>query len=259
MLRISLRRRVIIKNSKHRINLKTLVIVLVVLLVIGIASGGNAGSGNTSSSSSDAAGSSTSSASEEPTEVEASNSVQEAQPQVSVDKTNLKAGIDQWQGLIADNYTPETWQAFSSALDEARKVNDDPNATQSQVNTSNSSLVAAHSALKEAFKPENYQSVPFKDVARNPDSYAGQKLTFTGKVLQVVEGTTETDLRIATDGGYDDVIFVGFDPTIMNGTRVLEDDTVTIYGTCIGQYSYQSTFGSKISLPGFFADNVVIQ
>lgn len=86
----------------------------------------------------------------------------------------------------------------------------------------------------------------------------GQQLTFTGKVLQVVEGTDETDLRIATDGGWDDVIFVGYDPDLLGGTRVLEDDSVTVYGTCLGQYTYESTLGAAISLPALYADQVVI-
>ena len=134
----------------------------------------------------------------------------------------------------------------------------DEDATQSQVDSAKGNLYTAYNGLVEAFNPANYSWPAYRDVARNPDSYSGQKLAFKGKVLQVVEGDSETDLRIATDGGYDDVIFVGFDPSIMGGTRVLEDDTVTVYGTCVGQYSYQSTLGAKISLPGLYADQIEI-
>lgn len=177
---------------------------------------------------------------------------------VAVDKSILQASISQWSSISADGYTEETYKAFSDALNQAKAISEDAGATQSQVDTANKNLVTAHTGLKEVFNPDSYQEVSYKDVARNPDSYKGQKLRFTGKVLQVVEGTTETDLRIATDGGYDDVVFVGYDPKILNGTRVLEDDTVTVYGTCVGQYSYTSALKAKISLPGLYADNVEI-
>lgn len=177
---------------------------------------------------------------------------------VKVDKSTLETYINQYAGTTGDNYTPESFQSFSDALSKAQSVDADENATQSEVDSAKSSLISAYGNLKEAFKPENYATPAFTDVARNPDSYKGQKIAFTGKVLQVLEGSTETDLRIATDGGYDDVVFVGFDPSILGGTHVLEDDNVTVYGTCIGQYSYSSTLGAKISLPGLYAEQVVI-
>ena len=177
---------------------------------------------------------------------------------VKVDKSELESYIDSYGSVAADGYTEDSYQAYSSALENAKSVDADEDATQSQVDQAKGNLYTAYNGLVEAFNPANYSWPAYRDVARNPDSYSGQKLAFKGKVLQVVEGDSETDLRIATDGGYDDVIFVGFDPSIMGGTRVLEDDTVTIYGTCVGQYSYQSTMGAKISLPGLYADQVEI-
>ena len=94
-------------------------------------------------------------------------------------------------------------------------------------------------------------------MARDPDSYVGKKLMCTGNVLQVLEGDGETDVRLATDGEYDDVVFVGFDPNILD-VRVLEDDSITVYGTCLGLYSYTATLGQEISLPAIYADKVII-
>lgn len=184
--------------------------------------------------------------------------VSKGEEKPSVDKSMLKSSIEAYASLSGDDYTPDTFQALTEALAAAKKVFDDDEATQDDVDSAHSELVSAHSSLKELFKPENYTAVSFADVARNPDDYMGQQLTFTGKVLQVVEGTDETDLRIATDGGWDDVIFVGFDSDLLGGTRVLEDDSVTVYGTCLGQYTYESTLGAAISLPALYADQVVI-
>lgn len=62
------------------------------------------------------------------------------------------------------------------------------------------------------FNAANYQSVTYADVARNPYTYKEQKLVFSEKVLQVVEGEQEINLRVATDGKFNDVVFVGYDP-----------------------------------------------
>lgn len=130
-------------------------------------------------------------------------------------------------------------------------------ATQSEVDSAVKGLNTAKSALKEVFNPDSYSAVAYTDVARNPDTYKGEKLRFSGKVLQVMEGTSENNLRVATDGKYDDVVFVGYDPKIME-SRILEDDFVTIYGECIGLYSYTSTMGAKISLSGIYANTITI-
>lgn len=241
------------KGGKKKLKIGIAVVaVIVVLAVIGSLSGGassDSGSTDQSDQSQQARDSDSSTTQQAPAE----------QEKPKVDKSMLQASIKQWEGLTPDGWTPESWQRFSDSLAKAKEVNADPNASQSSVDSANSVLVANHGALKEVFDPNKYERPAFKDVARNPDSFKGKKIAFTGKVLQVLEGTSETDLRIATDGGYDDVVFVGFDPSILGGTHVLEDDKVTVYGTCIGQYSYQSTMGGTISLPGLYADQVEIK
>ena len=223
--------------------------MIVALFVIGAAGGNGNGAGNAWESSDSQQSASTTAEKKEKKKTPA---------KVKVDKSGLESYIESYGSVAADGYTEDSYQAYSSALENAKSVDADEDATQSQVDSAKGNLYTAYNGLVEAFNPANYSWPAYRDVARNPDSYSGQKLAFKGKVLQVVEGDSETDLRIATDGGYDDVIFVGFDPSIMGGTRVLEDDTVTVYGTCVGQYSYQSTLGAKLSLPGLYADQIEI-
>lgn len=232
------------KDKKKPSKKKVIIIgCVVVLLLAAIGSGGNSDKSSTTSKEGS---------------TESAEQVTKVEEEPSVDKSMLKSSIEAYTSLSGNDYTPETFQALLEALDAAKKVLDDDKATQDDVDDAHSKLVSAHSSLKEVFKPENYSVVAFADVARNPDDYMGQQLTFTGKVLQVVEGTDETDLRIATDGGWDDVIFVGYDSDLLGGTRVLEDDSVTVYGTCLGQYTYESTLGAAISLPALYADQIVI-
>ena len=64
-----------------------------------------------------------------------------------------------------------------------------------------------------------------------------------------------TSLRVATKGKYDNVIYVTYLSSIVE-SRVLEDDTVTIYGTSKGLYSYESTGAGTITIPAVSADYI---
>ena len=109
-------------------------------------------------------------------------------------------------------------------------------------------------AVKEFIK-ENYGYIDYNELARNPDSYIGKSLTYSGKVIQVIEGDTETQHRIAVNGNYDKVIYVGYPKSIVT-SRILEDDYVTIYGMSLGLYSYQSTMGGQITIPAIYLDRI---
>ena len=239
------------KAKKKWSTKKKVLVGLAIVFVIGLIGS----CGNNSGKSTTTTDSASTSASTEKEETSASESKTEEQ---KVDKSTLESAINSYSNVDQSAYTAETYQSYSDALANAQTVFANEDATQTEVDAAKNNLSTTYANLKEAFNPDSYQWPAFTDVARNPDNYKGQKVAFTGKVLQVVEGTSETDLRIATDGGYDDVIFVGYDPSILGGTHVLEDDNVTIYGTCIGQYTYESALGSSISLPGIYADQVTI-
>lgn len=110
---------------------------------------------------------------------------------------------------------------------------------------------------EKEFIRENYGYVDYKELARNPDSYKGKSLTYSGKVIQVIEGDTETQHRIAINGDYDSVVYVAY-PKNMVTSRILEDDYVTVYGTSLGLYTYQSTMGGKITVPAMYLDRIEI-
>lgn len=142
------------------------------------------------------------------------------------------------------------------AADEAKKKADDEAKVKAKQEAD--AKVAAEAAKKAEEEKVAYDTgITYSQLARTPDDYKGKKAKFTGKVIQVMENDKENDLRIAVDGNYDNILFVGYDPKIAN-TRVLENDNVTIKGKSIGIYSYKSTMGGKISIPGMWVDNIVI-
>ena len=98
------------------------------------------------------------------------------------------------------------------------------------------------------------QSLPFEDLARNPDNWKGTRLSYVGQVIQVIEpsyGETVTlRVNVTEDeyGWWEDTILATVDIPEGND-RILEDDIITFYGECDGMYTYESIFGESISVP----------
>lgn len=112
--------------------------------------------------------------------------------------------------------------------------------------------VKCTSETKKSFK-ESCRKIPYKNLARTPDQYNGERIKIYGQVIQVLEDGDQLNLRVATkDSGYgeyyDDVVLVDY--TYKKGeSRILEDDMITVWGTYGGTYTYDSTMGGKITVP----------
>ncbi|APM41322.1 hypothetical protein BS101_17945 [Clostridium kluyveri] len=99
--------------------------------------------------------------------------------------------------------------------------------------------------------------ITYEQLARTPNDFKNKKAKFSGKVIQVVEDEKENDLRLAVDGNYDNILYIGYDPNITS-TRILENDYVTVRGISLGIYSYESTMGAKISIPSMWVEQIEI-
>ncbi|MGP4074600.1 toxin regulator [Halobacillus sp. K22] len=96
----------------------------------------------------------------------------------------------------------------------------------------------------------------FEQLARTPEDYEGKKVKFSGEVIQVIEAEgEETQLRIAVDDDYDQVIFVSYDSSMID-SRILEDDKITIMGVSLGLLTYESTMGGEITVPAIAVDQI---
>ena len=141
------------------------------------------------------------------------------------------------------------------------------NNTSKDTTSNNTKKEEAPQKTKEEIKAEYIaacQVYDYKEIARQPDQYKGNKARFRGKVIQVSEGiinSKKVDLRInVTEGEYglwDDTIYVKY--TYKDGEpKVLEDDIVNIYGTIEGTTTYVSVLGSKITIPSLKAEYIEI-
>ena len=89
------------------------------------------------------------------------------------------------------------------------------------------------------------QDLDFNTINKNADKYKGEKYKVSGKIIQIMEDNNGGQIRLATDGSYSDVVYVTYEGT----NNFVEDDYVTVYGYCDGDYSYTSTIGASITLP----------
>jgi hypothetical protein len=85
---------------------------------------------------------------------------------------------------------------------------------------------------------------------RNNENYIGTIVYYRGGISQVQQVSGDNYvLRIATKeseylGYMDDVIWVNY-----QGTRLLEDDIVDVWGKVIGLKSYTAVLGNEITIP----------
>ena len=111
----------------------------------------------------------------------------------------------------------------------------------------------------EQMKDKYDSSYTYDQLARNPDTYTGNLAKVSGKVLQADSAGSDTYyMRLAMNSDYDTVIFVTYPKGIID-YRLLEGDIVSVYGTCMGVYSYEAVSGATLTIPWIHADNIEMQ
>lgn len=94
--------------------------------------------------------------------------------------------------------------------------------------------------------------IAYNELARTPDKYEDEYVVFTGYVVQVCSEASSplyySTYRVATMGRYDNVVLIYVD-NYGSGRRILEDDTITFYGTYDGLYTYTTVMGASKTIP----------
>ncbi len=118
---------------------------------------------------------------------------------------------------------------------------------------------AKKAAAEEAEAKKGYETgITYNQLARTPDDYEGKKVKFTGEVVQMLDGGSEINLRVAVNSDYDRILYVYY-PISLTKTRVLNNDIVTVYGISEGLYTYQSTMGGDITIPLIKVEKIEIK
>ena len=114
---------------------------------------------------------------------------------------------------------------------------------------------AKAAAAVEAAKPKH---IAYKELARNPDTYNGINVIFTGKVIQVQESGKLVNLRVnvtKNDYGYEDTVLIQYDKSIVSG-RMLDDDVITFSGMSMGLLTYETVMGAEMTIPQVLVTSV---
>lgn len=165
--------------------------------------------------------------------------------------------------LIVDIRNAHDDKDWSGTIKLAKKLHKKYNGSAEDVegqklaNDAKAKLKAEKKAAEEKEKKGYNTGITYNQLARNPEKYEGEKIKFSGKVVQVIENDdeSETEIRLAVNGDYDSIILVGYENDIVS-SRILEDDTITFYGTSVGTISYDSTLGGKITIPAAIANKI---
>ena len=113
-----------------------------------------------------------------------------------------------------------------------------------------------HSAVYDS---TSYPKASYEKVLRDPYEYRGDKLSIYGKVLQKSEGWGSVVLRVGTGGyGYYDKVFWVEYSTSDVSAKVIEDDYITVYGTCDGSHTYETVMGASVTIPAIDAEKIII-
>jgi len=100
------------------------------------------------------------------------------------------------------------------------------------------------------------RKIPYKQLAKDPDRYAGEAVTYRGQVLQVQEsgGSGFMLLSVTRDeyGVWDDEVYVNYDES----TSAAEEDVVKIYGTVTGGIDYDTQIGGSNYVPEIQATTI---
>jgi hypothetical protein len=113
--------------------------------------------------------------------------------------------------------------------------------------------IACTTLTADQFK-QSCQIVDYESLARDPNAWQGKSVTVTGEVVQVQESSGGNVYRVSIEqGSYgtwqsSSTILVTTDSSY-KGTRILEKDVVTIYGTSSGLYTYTTVMGASQTVP----------
>ena len=185
--------------------------------------------------------------------------------EISAKVTELNDKIDELENgasaqlvTIKNSYEKGKWKEvieLASKLHE--KYNGSPEDKEAQgLAKKSQEKIDEEKAAKEAEKAKGYETgITYNQLARTPDDYIGKKVKFKGRVVQVIEGSTSVQIRLAVDDNYDTILLGEYASSTVS-SRVLEDDYITIYGTSVGIISYQSTMGGTITIPGVYIDKI---
>lgn len=109
-------------------------------------------------------------------------------------------------------------------------------------------------AASATYNSTSYPSAPYKDIMRYPKEHDGKTYQIYGKVQQKLTSNSYVFLLVRVGNNHYAVSY--YDWAV--DASVIEDDYVTIFGTCTGTYSYETVRGDENTIPAITAEKIKI-
>ena len=181
---------------------------------------------------------------------EKESSKEKSSEEVLADKEKAKAAAEAEAKEAELKATQDAEKKAKEEADALAKA-EEKAAQEAEQAAALAALEAEAAALKD---PNTYRwDVSYDSLARTPDEFVGQKIALTGKVIQVMESSGTTQLRIAVNDDYDTVVLVEYESAI-SPSRILDNDYVNIFGNYMGLFTYSSTMGGEITVPAMLVN-----
>lgn len=162
-------------------------------------------------------------------------------------------------GIIIGVAAPsnEKSEKASSTSDSSSLLSNESSTTQTTLEMDQTLSSSTSQKIKEVNISEYASDISYDDLARNPENNKGKKLTLSGTIIQVIEGTDYSQYRLAMDDDYDRIVFIEIPKSLLS-SRILNNDIVTIYGKSYGTIGYESTLSGNITVPAIAVDKFEI-
>lgn len=105
----------------------------------------------------------------------------------------------------------------------------------------NTKYVVESVTESESVSEADYKTVSYNDLSNDADAFKGEKVSFTGKIVQVKDDLYRIAITQTPAGGYTDAII------IHGNVDAAEGDIITVFGESEGFYNYKSAIGAEIS------------
>ena len=161
-----------------------------------------------------------------------------------VDKAKDYLELDPTEKEIVDSKIVEVNQATEEQLAQEK----------AQKEAEEKAKKEAEEEAKRQAESQKYETgLTWEQIAR--EGRVGELGKFEGKIVQVISTPAGFAYRVAINGDYDQVMYV--DDTLNMATEtLLEGDYVYFKGMSMGQYTYTTVLGAKMTIPSFSVDEI---
>lgn len=155
-----------------------------------------------------------------------------------------------------------------------------------QADSRNNRTITVNIEHAAVYDTTSYPTGNYTAIMRDPYRYDGEQMSIYGRVLQkqstsgygmsakngedaekytlkpLAGGSAygsyghSVVMRVATSGRWDDVFYVTCSKYDAEG--IIEDDYITVYGTCRGTKTYTTVLGGSVTIPELDADKIIL-